>query len=348
LTAHVFAAAAAAANSPSWFWYATRGLGTATLIVLTGTIVLGITTATRWSGETTPGFVAADVHRNLSLLAMCLLAAHIVTTVLDPFAHISVRDVIIPVGALYRPVWLGLGVAAMWVLVGVAATSLWRDRIGPRLWRLIHWAAYAAWPLAVVHGLGTGSDAQAPWLIAVVASCVVAVLFSLVLRLRHGRPSTLPIRVAAAIVVALVMVVAGGWALSGPFQPGWAAKAGTPPVNGAAAKSGPVHPGPGGFSDPLAGVLAKDVTGSVQISMRDMVDTGLTIAIRSPNASETLPVVTIARDGRVLCTVPATAGLTLYSVCGPTRVTIAFSGPDSVLNGGGQVSGQLTTSGPLN
>jgi methionine sulfoxide reductase heme-binding subunit len=344
----MLAAAAAAADSPSWFWYATRGLGTATLIVLTGTIVLGITTATRWSGETTPGFVAADVHRNLSLLAICLLAAHIVTTVLDPFAHISVRDVIIPVGALYRPVWLGLGVAAMWVLVGVAATSLLRDRIGPRLWRLIHWAAYASWPLAVVHGLGTGSDAQAPWLIAVVASCVVAVMFALVLRLRQGRPATLPIRAGAAIVVALTLVVAGGWALSGPFQPGWAAKAGTPPAKAVAARSGPVHPGPGGFSDPLAGVLAKDSAGSVQISMRDMVDTGLTIAIRSPSANETLPVVTIARDGRALCTVPATAGLTLYAVCGPTRLTIAFSGPDSVLNGGGQITGQLTSSGPLN
>ena len=348
MTGHVLAAAAAAANSPSWFWYATRGLGTATLIVLTGTVVLGITTATRWSGETTPGFVAADVHRNLSLLAICLLAAHIVTSVLDPFAHISVRDVIIPVGAPYRPVWLGLGVAAMWVLVAVAATSLLRYRIGPRLWRLIHWAAYASWPLAVVHGLGTGSDAQAPWLTAVVTSCVVAVLFALVLRLRQGRPATLPIRAAAAIGVALTVVVAGGWAFSGPFQPGWTAKAGTPPVSGAAAKLGPVHPGPGGFSDPLAGILAKDLTGSVQISMRDMVDTGLTIAIRSPNADETLPVVTIARDGRVLCTAPASAGLTLYSLCGLTRVTIAFSGPDTVLNGGGQVTGQLTTSGPLN
>lgn len=347
MTGHVLAAAAAAASSPSWFWYATRGLGTATLIVLTGTVVLGIITATRWSGETTPGFVAADVHRNLSLLAICLLAAHIVTTVLDPFAHISVRDVIIPVGALYRPVWLGLGVAAMWVLVGVAATSLLRYRIGPRLWRLIHWAAYVSWPLAVVHGLGTGSDAQAPWLIAVVTSCVVAVLFALVLRLRQGRSATMPIRAASAIVVALTVVVAGGWALSGPFQPGWAARAGTLPVS-AAAKSGPVHSGPGGFSDPLAGVLAKDVTGNVQISMRDMVDTGLTIAIRSPNVSETLPVVAIARDGRVLCTVPATAGLTLYSLCGTTRITIAFSGPDTVLNVGGQIAGQLTTSGPLN
>ena len=57
------------------------------------TVVLGVVTAVRWTGGTTPAFVAADIHRNLSLLGLCLLAAHIVTTVLDPFAHITVRDV---------------------------------------------------------------------------------------------------------------------------------------------------------------------------------------------------------------------------------------------------------------
>jgi sulfoxide reductase heme-binding subunit YedZ len=345
---HLLAAAAAAANSPSWFWYATRGLGTATLIVLTGTVVLGIVTSTRWIGESTPAFVAADMHRNLSLLGMCLLAAHIITTVLDPFAHISVRDVIIPVGAAYRPVWLGLGVGAMWVLIAVVATSLLRDRIGPRPWRLIHWAAYASWPLAVVHGLGTGSDAQAPWLIAVVTSCVAAVIFALVFRLRQGRPATRPIRAAAGMVAAAILVASGAWALTGPFQAGWAAKAGTPVVKGAAAKPGPVHPGPGGFSDPLAGVLVRDTAGNVQISLRDQVDTALTIAIRSPNSTETLPVVTIARDNRVLCSVPATAGATLYAVCGTTRFTIAFYGSSAVLTKGGQITGRLVTSGPLN
>jgi sulfoxide reductase heme-binding subunit YedZ len=350
VTAQLLAASAAAANEPSWLWYATRGLGTATLIVLTGTVVLGIVTATRWIGESTPAFVAADIHRNLSLLGMCLLAAHIITTVLDPFAHITVRDVLIPVGAAYRPIWLGLGVAAMWVLIGVVVSSLLRDRIGPRPWRLIHWAAYGSWPLAVVHGLGTGSDAQAPWLIAVVASCVVAVVFALVFRLRNGEPATQPIRAAGAIGAAAVLLVSGVWAFTGPFQPGWSARAGTPVVKTTAASvaRGPVHPGPGGFSDPLAGILVKDASGNVQISLRDMVDTGLTIAIRSANTSETLPVVTIARDGRVLCTAPASTGTTLYALCGKTRLTIEFYGSSTVLASGGQVTGQLVTSGPLN
>src|SRR5450759_3946329 len=222
MSAHILAAAVAASSSPSWYWYATRGLGTTTLIVLTGTVVFGIATAKRSIGEATPAFVVADIHRNLSLLAIFLLTAHIVTTVLDPFAHISVRDVIIPVGAAYRPVWLGLGVAATWILVGVAGTSLLRDRVGSRLWRLIHWAAYASWPLAVIHGLGTGSDAQAPWLIAVVTACIVAVLFALVFRLRQGRPATRPVRTSASIVVAAFLVGAGLWGFPGPFHPGWA------------------------------------------------------------------------------------------------------------------------------
>jgi sulfoxide reductase heme-binding subunit YedZ len=339
--------AAAAASNPSWFWYATRGLGAATLIVLTCTVVLGIVTATRWIGQSTPGFVTADLHRNLSLIALGLLAAHIITTVLDPFAHISVRDVIIPFGAAYRPVWLGLGVVAAEIMVVVAATSMLRDRVGPRAWRLIHWIAYASWPVAVIHGLGTGSDARAPWLIGVVVSCVVAVVLALLTRIREGQLSTVPIRAAAAAVVAVTLVLSTRWAFGGPFQADWSAKAGTPPVK-VAAKVGPVHPGPGGFSDPLVGVLVRDAAGNLQISMRDTVDTALTIAIRSAGANETLPVVTISRGTRVICTVPGTAGATLYAVCGTTRMLITFYGSELVLTSGGQITGRLDTSGPLN
>lgn len=333
---------------PSPYWYATRGLGVSTLIVLTATVVLGILTATRWSGERTAGFVAVDLHRNLSLLAMLLLLAHIVTTVLDPFAHISVRDVLIPIGAAYRPVWLGLGVVAMWILVGVAGTSLLRDRVGPRTWRIVHWAAYGSWPLAVVHGLGTGGDSRAPWMVAVVFSCVAAVVVAIVERLRDGRLATIPIRIAAAAATVGFLVIAGNWAVSGPFQPGWSAKAGTPPVKVAAVR-GPVHPGPMGFSDPLAGVLVRDSSGAVQIALRDTVDAGLTITIRSPNpAIETLPVMTIARDSRVLCTVPATVSASLYAVCGRVRLTVTLFGTEAVLQKGGNVTGRLDTSGPLN
>jgi sulfoxide reductase heme-binding subunit YedZ len=338
---------AAAASNPSWFWYATRGLGASTLLVLTATVVLGILTATHWSGERTPGFVAVDLHRNLSLVAMCLLLAHMVTTVLDPFAHISLRDVLIPVGAAYRPIWLGLGVTAFWVLVGVAVTSLLRGRIGLRAWQIIHWAAYASWPLAFIHALGTGSDARAPWLVALASACASAVIFALIERLRDGRLITLPIRGVAAVATVAFFVGAVVWAVTGPFQSGWAARAGTPPVK-VAAVTGPVHPGPDGFSDPLVGVLARDSSGNISIALRDTVDTELTITVRSPNQNETLPVMTVARGSRKLCTVPASTQTYLYAVCRTTRLVVTFYASGDVLEDGGPITGRLDTSGPLN
>lgn len=341
------AALASATTGPSWYWYATRGLGVSTLIVLTITVVLGIVTSVRWSGEATPGFVVADVHRNFSLLAIFLLLAHIATTVLDPYARITVRDALVPVGAAYRPVWLGLGVGAAEILMAVAASSILRGRIGHRPWRLIHWTAYASWPLAVVHGLGTGSDSQAAWMIAVVGWCMAAVLIALAYRLRRGSLATLPIRGAAVAGIGLFIATGSSWAFTGPLAPGWAARAGTPTI-AVAAKRGPVHPGPEGFSDPLVGVIARDASAYTQISMRDTVDTTLTVGIRSPNSDETVPVVTIARDGRVLCTVPATATTILYAVCGLTRLTISLDAPSTVVDAGDQITGQLVTSGPLN
>jgi sulfoxide reductase heme-binding subunit YedZ len=341
VNAHVLSAAAS--NNPSWLWYTTRGAGVATLVLLTASVVLGIGTALRWEGESTRRFVTASLHRNLSLLAMVVLAAHIATTVLDPFAHISATDALIPFVAMYRPKWLGLGVLAAEILAAVAVTSMLRAHIGPRLWRLIHWSAYASWPLAVVHGLGTGSDATAPWMIGLTASCVVAVLLAVMARLWTGRLATLPVRVAAGAAAAVSLIATGAWVVHGPLQPGWAAKAGTPTtlLSQAGTARTPVHRGSEGFSDDLVGTMVRDSAGRTQVALRDVVDPALTLFIRPPGAAETLPVLTVARNGRVACTTPAKASTSLYAVCGTTRLTITlFGGP-------GSVTGRLTVSGPL-
>lgn len=338
---HAVAAATAASSGPSPLWYATRGAGVAALLLLTASVVLGITTSVRLG---TPRFVAASVHRNISLLAVIVLAAHIVTTILDPFAQISVGDAVVPFTAAYRPEWLGLGVVAAELLLAVTATSVLRQWIGPGLWRLVHWAVYASWPLAVVHGLGTGSDAQAPWMIGLTASCVTAVILALAARLSFGHPVTLPVRMIAGFAELAALVAIVTWSVRGPFQPGWTITSGTPDtmVGGAQAEAtGPVHTGRGGFSDDLIGTMVRSRTGGTQIALRDVVDPGLTIAIRPPTSTETIPVMTIARDGRTICTSPTRVTSSFYAICGTTRLTVALAG------GPTSVTGTLSTSGPL-
>ena len=92
------------------------------------------------------------------------LAVHIVTAVLDSFAPISLLDAVIPFAGSYRPLWLGLGAVAFDLLLAVDDHQPARERLGHRAWRAVHWLAYACWPLAVVHGLGTGSDVHQAWM----------------------------------------------------------------------------------------------------------------------------------------------------------------------------------------
>ena len=161
------------AAAPSPLWYLSRGTGAVTLVLLTATVVLGIAGTLRWRPAAgLPRFLVDGLHRNLSLLVVVLLAAHVLTAVLDPFAHLRAIDAVVPLASAYRPLWLGLGALALDLLIALVVTSLVRARLGLRAWRAVHWVAYACWPVALLHGLGTGTDASAPWLQALAALCV--------------------------------------------------------------------------------------------------------------------------------------------------------------------------------
>ena len=47
-------------------------------------------------------------------------------------------------------------------------------------------AAYACWPLALIHGLGTGTDTPLPWMLFLSAGCLIAVLVAVGWRVGDG------------------------------------------------------------------------------------------------------------------------------------------------------------------
>jgi hypothetical protein len=208
-------------------WYVTRGTGVVALLLLTASVLLGIGVALRWRGRTWPRFAVADAHRNLTLLSIAFVAVHVVTTVADGFAPISLTAAVVPFASPYRPLWLAFGTISFDLLLALVATSLARGRVPPRVWRLVHWLAYAAWPVALVHAFGTGSDARFGWFALLGFSCLAAVALAVLVRLlqARGRQGMRLAAAATALVVPLAMVV---WYRSGPLRPGWARRAGTP------------------------------------------------------------------------------------------------------------------------
>jgi predicted ferric reductase len=233
--------AAVVVTSSTPLWYTTRATGVVALVLLTGGMCAGLLTSVRFERPDWPRFVTLALHRNLSLLALAFTVLHVLTTVLDSFVNIPLADAFIPFIGTYRPFWLGLGAVSFDLLLALVITSLLRARMSLRTWRLVHWSAYACWPVAVLHGLGTGTDTPVPWVLVLTAGCVLVIglltLWRLALSWRQ-RPGW-----AAAGVAGVVLAIVAGtaWLQAGPLAPHWSSRSGTHTTrpHATAARAGP-------------------------------------------------------------------------------------------------------------
>ncbi len=158
-------------------WYATRATGLVTLLLLTASVFLGVLTAGRFANEKWPRFLTMGLHRNISLVVLIFLALHVITTVIDTYTSIPVTAAFLPFASSYKGgVWLSLGAVALDLMVALVITSMVRMRIGHRTWRRLHWMAYVCWPVALVHGLGIGTDTKSIVVYVFTLACIASVM----------------------------------------------------------------------------------------------------------------------------------------------------------------------------
>jgi methionine sulfoxide reductase heme-binding subunit len=182
----------------TYLWYATRSSGIMALVLLTVTMVLGLTTTRRVRTKSWPGFAQQEIHRRISILAVVFLGIHVLTSVLDTYVHIGLTAIVVPFSSSYARFWVGLGSIALDLMLAVFVSSLIRIRLRPGTWRGIHWLAYASWPIAVVHMFGLGTDARQFWALVLGGVCClsvgVALLWKLLSKEKHDAalPAVLP------------------------------------------------------------------------------------------------------------------------------------------------------------
>jgi sulfoxide reductase heme-binding subunit YedZ len=207
-------------------WFIDRSAGEVTLLLLTVVLILGIVRAALPAAYP---FLVEGAHINVALMAALFGGLHVLAAVLDPFARLGPVDVFVPFASAYRGTWLGLGVISAYLYATAILTS-WPLRRLPRAsWVWLHRALYGGWALALVHSLGTGSDARNElFLLLNVAAVVGALVAFLVVRVAGGWASYPRLWGALALIGVLVTLVIGVWAANGPLQPGWARSSGTP------------------------------------------------------------------------------------------------------------------------
>jgi methionine sulfoxide reductase heme-binding subunit len=182
------------------FWILARASGLTAYALLTASVLMGLLVKARPFGKAIRPATATDLHRFVSLLGLGAIAIHGVALVLDTAVPISVQALLVPGLASYRPLWTGLGVIAAELTAIVIASFSLRRFIGSRNWRRLHWATYAIFALATVHGLLAGSDTSRPWAAALYAGSLGSVVAATAWRVLipaprpalRARPSTAP------------------------------------------------------------------------------------------------------------------------------------------------------------
>jgi hypothetical protein len=179
--------------------------------------------------------------------------------------------------------------------------------MGWRSWRFVHLFAYASWPIAVIHGLGTGSDTKSIWALLLVAVCVLAVVAAIVWRLAQAGPRFTALRllgITGSVAATGLLVV---WMAAGPLQHGWAKSAGTP-------------------ADLLAGIGATPAS------------TAAPVAALAAGMNDQL-IGRLVRSGALVCQAAASIGNTSVTArCGSVLASVQV-----VDQGNGSIGGTLTT-----
>jgi hypothetical protein len=155
--------------------------GVFALLALTAAVAAGLLATDRTVMSPEHRILAQALHRTASLIGISALANHIMLEVLAHRARII--DGFVPFMAARNTFYMGLGTVASDLFIVIIVTGLLRRRFTSRrlLWRALHATAYAAWPLAILHGLLAGRSAR-PYVDWSYGGCLAAVGLALVLR----------------------------------------------------------------------------------------------------------------------------------------------------------------------
>jgi hypothetical protein len=172
--------------------------GVFALVALTAAVAAGLLATDRTLMTPERRIFAQALHRTTSLTGVSALANHIMLEVLAHRAKLI--DGFVPFLSARSTFYMGLGTLSSDLFVVIILTGALRLKFskGARrwVWRGLHVTAYAAWPMAVLHGLLAGRSAR-PYVDWSYGGCLAAVALALTFRyvvLSRGRSAADPVR----------------------------------------------------------------------------------------------------------------------------------------------------------
>lgn len=171
-------------RSPKAYWYISRTSAFASFALLWLSMALGLGITNRMARLWPGGPAAFELHQYTSLLGLNLALFHGLILLGDRYIGFELHHVLIPFRTVaYRPLWVGLGQVAFYLSILVGLSFYIRKQIGHRLWRWLHYLSFAAFGMAFLHGIQSGTDSGTTLGAGLYLVSGVSLLFLLVYRL---------------------------------------------------------------------------------------------------------------------------------------------------------------------
>jgi sulfoxide reductase heme-binding subunit YedZ len=158
------------------WWLASRSVGVVAMLLVSLSVALGLAMSGRLVRG--PGVASRlkTYHEALALSGLVAIVVHGVLLLPDPYLHPGLAGITIPFALSTHRTWTAAGIVAGWLAAVITLSFYVRAWIGARAWRRLHRWTFAVYLLGLAHTIGSGTDAGATWLIAMLTISVVPVL----------------------------------------------------------------------------------------------------------------------------------------------------------------------------
>lgn len=164
-------------------WTILRATGTLAYLSLALSTSFGALQSSRYAPGWLPRAVQYGWHGILSGFALVVSAVHGLFLAVDGQYRQPITAILVPGTSGWKPLEIGMGTLAVYLMLLVYGSTALRSRLSPRLWRALHLFSYPALILSTLHAWRTGSDPLTPLYLA--SSATVLITFGL--RIFEGR-----------------------------------------------------------------------------------------------------------------------------------------------------------------
>jgi sulfoxide reductase heme-binding subunit YedZ len=160
------------------WWLTSRAAGVVAFALVSLSVLIGLAMANRL----VRGRSVVKLHEHLALAGLVAIAVHGITLLGDSWLDPGAAGLVVPFAMDYRPLFTGLGIVAGYLAALLGLSFYLRRRLGARRWRSLHRLTVLVYLLGAIHALGAGTDAEAPWMRAVLLATGAPILFLFLLR----------------------------------------------------------------------------------------------------------------------------------------------------------------------